>query len=673
MLARTLQHVRVLIAALLGTLAFAAPATADTYCVAPATGCDVPHTATSIQNGLDLARAHPGDDVVQLGATTYSLDLGNTPLTYPVTALGFATLKGLGPAQTTISSPTAIGADNAAIGGAFGTSTAGGLSVTDLKMSITGAGGAPETDGAAISTQGTLFTNLEIDMLSAGNIGIAVEHTGAATVRNVKFVSVPALPNFSTCLEATPGGPSLTLTVVDITASNCQLDLASPNVNATVERANISSPVGIFAGAGPGTQQIEDSVISTSGIAIHAINQADVLISQSTIVGPGSAGTGVWADNQGVTSLTKVRLYDSIVRGFGLATGLRTTSSGSPSHPASLTGDYDAYEIPTGTSNPGTTFSIPHFVVNTDPQFTNPPSDLTLMATSPVLDRDPAVLGANVVGESATDIAGNARIVGSKRDLGAYERPNPSAATNDATAITQAGASLSGTANEGGPAGGGTAQFVYGTTTAYGSTLPSHALATSGDGVAITDAVGGLTPGTTYHFALRVQTALGTVTSSDRTFTTAAAPSGGPPGGGPPGGGPTTTIPVIRALSLSPSKFKAAHSGSTLATPPKKRAAGGATLTISLNVAATVTFTVTRQDRGVRKGKTCVARGHGRRGAPCMRAVKLGSTSKALGAGTTRLRFSARVSSHALKPAVYVLTANPRGGKAKTVKFTVKR
>jgi hypothetical protein len=181
------------------------------------------------------------------------------------------------------------------------------------------------------------------------------------------------------------------------------------------------------------------------------------------------------------------------------------------------------------------------------------------------------------------------------------------------------------------------------------------------------------------------------VTSADRTFTT-TSPATGPPGGGtnPPGGGTNPpgagtnppggktgapkTIPVIRSLSLSPSKFKAARSGSTLATPPKKRAPGGATLTISLNVAATVTVAVTRQDRGVRKGNTCLARGHGRHGKSCTRAVRLrGSTSKSLKAGTTKLRFSARISSRALKPAVYVLTATPRGGKAKTVKFTVKR
>jgi hypothetical protein len=670
---------RAAIAALLGMLAFAAPAAADTYCVTPATGCD--HTASSIQDGLNQAATHAGDDVVQLGSMTYSLDLATTPLTYPLSGQGTVTLKGLGPTHTTITSPVAIAPGNAAIGGTYLGAGAGVMNVSDLQISVTGSGGGPETDGAAIATRGTLFQNLQIDLQSNGNIGLFFEGGGAVTVRNVTFISSVVAPNFSTCIEAVPGGPSppTALTLVDIVDSDCQLELEHPNVNATIERAKITSQVGLVAGGGPGTVKIENSTISTSGTAIHAINFADLLISHSTIVGAGT-GTGVFADNQGVTSLTKVQLFDSIVRGFTLADGLRMNSSSSPSHPASLTGDYDAYDTPF-TTLPGSTFSIPHFINNTDPLFTTPPSDLSLLAGSPMLDQDPAPLGTNFPGESPTDLAGNARITGGKRDLGAYERPaQPTATTADATAVTQTGATLSGTANEGGAVGGGTAQLVYGPTAAHGTPVPPLPLAVSGDGVAVSSPITGLAPGTTYHFALVVHSSLGTVTSADRTFTTEATPpGGGAPGGNtpPPGGNtgnPETTTPVIGSLSLSPSRFKAARSGSTLATPPKKRAAGGATLTVSLNVAATVTFTVTRQDRGIRRGKTCVARGHGRHGKACTRAVKLrGSTSKSLKAGTTKLRFSARVSSHLLKPAVYVLTATPRGGKAKTVKFTVTR
>ncbi len=345
-----------------------------------------------------------------------------------------------------------------------------------------------------------------------------------------------------------------------------------------------------------------------------------------------------------------------------------------------MTTDYVTY-APIVQDLTGITFTHTHDLGDPDPQFTAPGSDYTLKPTSPLIDQDPTAL---TIFESPTDLAGNTRLVDGERDIGAYERPDPTATTAAATAVTQTAATLSGSANEGGAAGGGSAQLVYGTTAAYGQALATQALPVSAGAVAITGAPSGLTPSTTYHYALKVQTPLGTVTSADRTFTT-TSPATGPPGGGtnPPGGGTNPpggktgapkTIPVIRSLSLSPSKFKAARSGSTLATPPKKRAPGGATLTISLNVAATVTFTVTRQDRGVRKGKTCArARARAPREVvhPRGQAPRLDVEVAQGGHHQTALQradFEPRAEAGRLP-----LDGDAPRGKAKTVKFAVKR
>src|SRR5262245_45784557 len=60
------------LAAVLLSFALTSTASADSYCVAPATGCD--HTATSLQDALTQAATHTGNDHISLGAATYAQD-----------------------------------------------------------------------------------------------------------------------------------------------------------------------------------------------------------------------------------------------------------------------------------------------------------------------------------------------------------------------------------------------------------------------------------------------------------------------------------------------------------------------------------------------------------------------------------------------------------------------
>ena len=48
-----------------------------------------------------------------------------------------------------------------------------------------------------------------------------------------------------------------------------------------------------------------------------------------------------------------------------------------------------------------------------------------------------------------------------------------------------------------------TAYFEYGTDTNYGSTTPAQTVGSGGDAVALSAAIAGLTPGTTYHYKFR--------------------------------------------------------------------------------------------------------------------------------------------------------------------------
>jgi hypothetical protein len=93
-----------------------------------------------------------------------------------------------------------------------------------------------------------------------------------------------------------------------------------------------------------------------------------------------------------------------------------------------------------------------------------------------------------------------------------------------ATEVSQLSATLNGTIN---PIGAPTSyHFAYGTTSAYGSIIPipDQYLASDRAEHAVTQAIVGLTPGTTYHFALVANSPGGTTTGPDETFTTPPVP-----------------------------------------------------------------------------------------------------------------------------------------------------
>src|SRR5207302_75448 len=96
----------------------------------------------------------------------------------------------------------------------------------------------------------------------------------------------------------------------------------------------------------------------------------------------------------------------------------------------------------------------------------------------------------------------------------------PSAITGAASALTQTSATLNGTVN---PNGGALSdcRFEYGSTSAYGSSVPCTSLPQSRTAaVAVSAQVEGLTPNGTYHFRIVASNADGTRSGAHQTYTT---------------------------------------------------------------------------------------------------------------------------------------------------------
>jgi len=111
----------------------------------------------------------------------------------------------------------------------------------------------------------------------------------------------------------------------------------------------------------------------------------------------------------------------------------------------------------------------------------------------------------------------------------------PSVATGSATGVSSTGATLNGSLTSLGTADTVNVSFEYGTTTGYGATTAPQARTATG---AFSQSVAGLTTGATYHFRAMAESAYGTATGSDATFSTIVAPS-------------VTTLPTTAATTSS--------------------------------------------------------------------------------------------------------------------------
>ena len=249
----------------------------------------------------------------------------------------------------------------------------------------------------------------------------------------------------------------------------------------------------------------------------------------------------------------------------------------------------------------------------------------------------------------ATDQRGVSRPQGPHCDSGAVERSKPTAGSPTVSNITPTGASVTATAN---PVFlGGSYIYNYGTTTAYGQSTASAQLQAGVGAQPAPATLAGLTPGMAYHLQLVVTTPDGTAASSDVTFTTQSTQSAPP----------APSKPAISSLRVSPKSFSLAgrRVNGRCVQPTRKndgnkhcRRPSALRISYTLNVAATVTLTVERQDTGRKLNGRCVKpTTKNRKHRKCTRLVNVpGKLTLAGEAGANQSTFKGKIGGHQLGP-----------------------
>jgi hypothetical protein len=240
----------------------------------------------------------------------------------------------------------------------------------------------------------------------------------------------------------------------------------------------------------------------------------------------------------------------------------------------------------------------------------------------------------------ATDQRGVARPHGAACDIGAYERAAPDVATEAADGLGATAATLHGSVTPNGRSA--TVRFVYGTTTAYGSSTPDQAAGAAVTASDVAAALTGLVSGTTYHYRLEGSSADGSATGEDRTFTT---PTSSGPGGG---GGVDTSAPVFLAASMKPTRFAVNRRGRR--EPPVAAVKRGTRFRWRLSEGARIVFAIARAAPGRRAGKRCVkpTRANAKH-KRCTRYILVGRFAAAANAGAGSKPFSGRIGRKVLR------------------------
>jgi hypothetical protein len=253
----------------------------------------------------------------------------------------------------------------------------------------------------------------------------------------------------------------------------------------------------------------------------------------------------------------------------------------------------------------------------------------------------------------------------------------PTAITGGATNITTDAAIVAGTLN---PQSYPTSyRFDYGTTGAYGASTAVRDAGTGTSSVQVSAQLSGLTPNTTYHYrVVALRSGALAAAGADQTFTTNVLSQ--------PGGDSTSSInsevrapdfapPKLKALQLSPMRFKATKSGPSLVLSGNR----GTRVSFVSDEEATVTLTIERAQPGRQLNGRCQTEtGKNRKAKRCTRYIMVkGNIQWNATAGTNRFRFTGRINGRTLSHGSYRLVATARdlSGNLATpvlVTFTIK-
>jgi hypothetical protein len=295
-------------------------------------------------------------------------------------------------------------------------------------------------------------------------------------------------------------------------------------------------------------------------------------------------------------------------------------------------------------------------------------------------------------GEFGTNVAlsadGGTAMIGAWRDNGgtgaAWVFVNPPITTTGAaTGVGETSATLNGTLGAGGLS---TAYFQYGTTAAYGASTATQSVGASSGPRSLAGAIGGLAPGTTYHFRLVADNSGGVAYGDDQTFTTEArgattttatttTPTAQLTSRSPSVPSETSLSPVVQDARQSTTRWR---EGNRLARISRAKTLIGTTFSFALNEQAAVTFSFSQRVSGREASGKCVAQTEKNRRKPaCSRTVTAGNLTFMGHSGTNTVAFQGRISPvKKLTPGSYtlVITATNSAGERsapESLSFTI--
>jgi hypothetical protein len=395
-----------LLAALATVLAAPVAADAEIYCVGTS-GPDCTPQASFV-GAIAAANSSSGRDTIRLGPGTYGSN-------YVVGAGNLVDIEGAGPTT-----------------------------------SLVGAA-ANAISALRIDSPGSTVSNLQL-VVPEGASNSGLRTMGPA--RDLTVSSHPAAINPTGVVldNDDPGSPAvLERSAVTIANANA----AGVTGRGVVRDSTVDAPTGVIAVAGslrversrlfattgadgsPGALTLDSVLISLDGSFPIGVRQSCSLIAGSTaarhltIRGNGisdSVGLSVSASAASMIGgcSNAMTVQDTVID--GVATALRRQGDapgpGESGGTAQLTVAYSLFDFATvqDLGGPGSYVQAQNVPGNPAPAFTDPAGgDFTPLASSPLLDAgDPA---ASPAGASATDLLGRPRVAGSRRDIGAFERP----------------------------------------------------------------------------------------------------------------------------------------------------------------------------------------------------------------------------------------------------------
>ncbi len=504
-------------------------------------------------------------------------------------------------------------------------------SITGNTASIAEPGGVPE--GAGVESSSGALTIADSAVSANTAIGGSVAEGGGIVALNTTTVINGATVSGNVASEI---GASTIGEAGGILQSKGSLSLLNSTITA-------NSATGEFSEAG-GLQARETSAVITNSTIVANV-----------VSGAKSAGGNVQAREKAT-----VRPQNTII-----AAGTGTTGPNCSVEPESAI-QSQGHNL---DSLNDCSFTAAGDLVNADPLIAplgingGPTQTMALASSSPAID------AADGAACPPTDQRGVLRPAGTGCDIGAFELATPRATSGLASEVGLSSATLAGVAANPELAGASTL-FQYGTTTAYGSVATGQGVEPRTAQAPITASVGGLAPGTTYHFRLVVQNGVGTAYGADRTFTTAPAPI--------VPAAPTT--PKLTKATQSHARWREGSKLAALSRKSKKKAPLGTTFSFTLDQQSTVRFAFTQQVGGRKVAGKCVAQTKkNRRKRACKRTLTRGTLTFAAHAGVNKLAFQGLVARSKKLPLgryTLLITASNKAGqrsRAQALHFTIVR